>query len=112
MSYFEIFVMGWNLNGFIFIVNLLIAFSTVKGSDPVSLHKQSESLKELKEEFDEFYPNRKYEVIISYILPFTAFFRSSYRFFEMIMFFKANSDTQMYDFMVYKYTQDINRLKK
>ncbi|HIP13120.1 MAG TPA: hypothetical protein EYG97_04295 [Arcobacter sp.] len=112
MSYFEIFVLGWNLNGFVFLVNLLLAFLTVKANDPISLHKQSEVLKELKEEFDILYPNRKYEVMISYILPFTAFFRTSFRFIEMSMFFKANQDTKMYDFMVYKYTEDINKQKR
>jgi len=112
LSYFEIFVLGWNLNGFVFFVNLFVAFLTVKSNDPISLHKQSEVLKELKEEFDELYPNRKYEVMISYILPFTAFFRTGYRFLEMAMFFKANAGTKMFDFMVYKYTQDINRLKR
>ena len=108
MSYSEIFILGWNLNAFMFVINLLLAFLTVKLNDPVQLHKQTNTLKELKQKYDELYPNRKYDTLISYILPFAAFFRIFFRIFEMTMFFKANQGTMIYDFMIYKYNKDIN----
>lgn len=111
MSYMEIFILGWNLNGFMFLVNLFIAFGTIRANSPIDLHKQNEILKELKVEFDALYPNRKYEVIISYVFPFMAFFRTSFRLIEMVFFFRANQNTKMFDFMVYKYQSDINKRK-
>ena len=112
LSYFEIFMLGWNLNAAVFFINLFTAFSAIKTYDSSSLYKQSEMLKELKEEYDKLYPSRKYDVFISYLLPFAALFRTSFRFFEMIMFFRANPNTKIYDFMVYKYQLDINRIKR
>ncbi len=111
MSYSEIFILGWNLNALMFVLNLVIAFGTVRTNDPLSLHKETEVLKELKDEIDELYPQRRYDVYITYLLPFTAFFRTSFRLFEMTMFFKANDGTKMFDFMVYKYEKDIARVK-
>ena len=107
MSYTEIFILGWNLNALMFILNLVIAFGTVRTNDPISLHKETAILKDLKEEIDELYPQRKYDVYITYLLPFTAFFRTLFRLFEVIMFFKANDGARMYDFMVYKYEREI-----
>jgi hypothetical protein len=110
LSYIEIFIIGWNLNGMMFVLNLIIAFGTVHSNDSISLHKETEQLKELKEKFDSLYPNRQYDVYVSYIFPFMAFFRTSFRLFEMMMFFRANQGTRMYDFIVYKYEKDIAKL--
>ena len=111
MSYEDIFIIGWNLNALMFIINLVLAISVLRSNDPASLSKESETLRELKEEFDTYYPNRKYDTIITYIIPFTAFFRVSFRMFEMKLFFDKNKGTKMYDFMIYKYQSDINKAK-
>ena len=112
MTYTDIFILGWNLNALMFVMNLMMAMRILNTSDTQSLYKESETLKDLKEEFDELYPNRKYDVFISYIFPFTAFFRVSFRLIEMVMFFNKNEGTKMYHFMIYKYQLDINRAKK
>jgi len=111
MSYGDIFIIGWNLNALMFVVNLLMAFTILKSSDPMELVKESEQLGLLKEEFDKYYPNRRYETLITYFFPFTAFFRLGFRFFEMSLFFKKNEGTKMYDFMIYKYQSDIDKMK-
>jgi len=111
MSYGDIFIIGWNLNALMFVVNLLMAFTILKSSDPMDLVKESEQLNILKEEFDKYYPNRRYETLITYFFPFTAFFRLGFRFFEMSLFFKKNEGTKMYDFMIYKYQSDIDKMK-
>ena len=111
MTYADIFIIGWNLNALMFMINLLLAVSVLRANDPVSLSKESETLRELKEEFDELYPNRRYDTLITYFIPFTAFFRVSFRMYEMKMFFNKNEGTKMYDFMIYKYQTDINRVK-
>ncbi len=112
MSYADIFIIGWNLNALMFVINLMLAIGILKSNDPVSLSKESEALRELKEEFDNYYPNRRYDTLVTYFIPFTAFFRVSFRIYEMKMFFDKNEGTKMYDFMVYKYQTDINRVKK
>jgi len=111
MSYFDIFILGWNLNALMFTINLLLAFSVVKGQDIMQFQKEHEKLSQLKEEFDEFYPNRGAETFISYIIPFTAFFRVIWRLIEMTMFFKKNQGAKMFDFMIYKYQTDIQKAK-
>ncbi len=111
MSYTDIFMLGWNLNGLMFVINFVIALQVVKTVDISNLRKESETLKTLKQEFDKLLPHRKYDILITYAIPFTAFFRISFRIFEMIMFFNKNNGTKMYDFMVYKYQSDINRVK-
>ncbi len=111
MSYADILIIGWNLNALMFMINLILAIGVLKSNDPVSLSKESETLRELKEEFDDCYPNRRYDTLITYLIPFTAFFRVSFRMFEMKMFFDKNEGTKMYDFMIYKYQTDINRVK-
>ena len=63
--------------------------------------------RKLKEEFDTYYPYRKYETMATYIIPFTAFFRMSYRLVEMVSFLNRNDNTTMVDFMIYKYQRDI-----
>jgi hypothetical protein len=73
--------------------------------------KKNLILKELKDEFDKYYPNRIYSTVISYLVPFTAFFRMSFRLIEMFFFFKKNENTKMFDYMVYKYSYDIQRAR-
>ena len=111
VSYSEIFMLGWNLNAFMFVVNLILAVNIIKTNDIANLHKESEILKELKEEFEKFYPNRGFETMISYAIPFTAFFRVGWKLIEMNMFFSKNEGTSMFDFMVYKYKTDIQKAK-
>ena len=111
MTYGEIFIFGWNLNALMFVINLILAFRTVKQNDVVTMSKEHEILGELKEEMDKFYPNRGMETLISYFIPFTAFFRVSWRLIEMTMFFNKNQDAKMFDFMVYKYQVDIQKAK-
>ena len=111
MSYYEIFIIGWKLNALMFLSNLFLAFSTFNSKDIKQMQKQSSMLKELKEEHESFFPRRKYETLLSYFVPFTAFFRISYRYFEMYMFFKSNKDTAMFDYMIYSYSKDINNKK-
>lgn len=112
MSYLEIFMWGWNLNAAIFLLNLIVAIGITKKSDPEVMMKENEILRELKNEFDQFYPNRGIETLVTYMIPFTAFFRGIFRIFEMMMFFKANQGTKLFDFMVYKYQNDINKAKR
>jgi hypothetical protein len=109
MSYYEIFVIGWSLNFIMFLSNLYLALSTFNSQDMAQMKKQSENLRELKMKHEKLYPYRTYEVLLSYFIPFAAFYRILYRYFEMYMFYKANPDTQMYDFMIYSYTKDIQK---
>ncbi len=111
LNYTDIFILGWNLNALMFVINLMVAMRILNSNDAGVLHKESETLRGLKEEFDKLYPNRKYDVFITYLFPFTAFFRVSFKMIEMKMFFSKNEGTRMYDFMVYKYQTDINRVK-
>lgn len=83
----------------------------IKTNNPEKLREQNETLSELKLEFDRYYPNRKYETLITYVIPFTAFFRVGYRLLEMSMFFTKNKGSGVFDYMVYKYTNDINKAK-
>ncbi|MEA3315806.1 MAG: hypothetical protein U9Q30_08130 [Campylobacterota bacterium] len=112
MTYSEIFILGWNLNAMMFVINLLLAFFIIKKKNPQELEKESRTLRKLKVEFDNYYPNRKYETMLSYAIPFTAFLRISFKLVEMISFFSRNKDTHIYDFMIYKYQSDINKMKK
>jgi len=111
MTYSEIFILGWNLNALMFIVNLILAFNVIRSSDPIQLSKENEKLSALKQEIDIYYPNRIIETIGSYLIPFTAFYRVSFRLVQMSSFFKRNPGTTMYDFMVYKYEEDIKKAK-
>ena len=111
MSYLEICIYGWNMNAFMFVVNLLMAVRVVSTQDKSKIHEESLVLKELKDELDKYYPNRIYSTLISYVVPFTAFFRMSFRLLEMYFFFKRNENTKMFDYMVYKYNYDIQRAR-
>lgn len=116
MSYEEIFILGWNLNLMMFFLNFFFALNAMTAKSKEQLQEENELLLRLKQEFDTYYPYRKYETIVTYLIPFTAFFRMSYRVFEMISFFKRNEGTTMVDYMIYKYESDIqiakNRLNK
>lgn len=111
MTYFDIFSLGWNLNALTFVLNLLIAMQMLKTSSKDDLYKQNEILTDLKDEYEKVYPNRKYETLATYIIPFTAMFRTLYKIIEMIMFFNKNKDAKLFDFVVYRYKADINRIK-
>lgn len=111
MSYLDICIMGWNLNAFMFVVNFLIAIKVISTEDRDKLQEESLVLKELKEELEEYYPNRTYMTMITYLVPFTAFFRMSFRLIEMFLFFQKNRDAKMFDYMVYKYSLDIEKAK-
>ncbi|MBT3280503.1 MAG: hypothetical protein HOF69_04135 [Campylobacteraceae bacterium] len=112
MSYFDIFALGWNLNAFMFVLNFILVLSTTRSNDPSVLMEETKVLQELKNEFDTFYPNRGFETLATYLIPFTAFFRVGFRMIEMRMFFRANKGTKLFDFMVYKYQSDINMAKR
>lgn len=115
MTYEEIFILGWNLNLIMFLLNFALALRTMTSKTKEQLIEENELLSELKLEFDQYYPYRKYETLVTYLIPFTAFFRMGYRFLEMISFFNKNPKCTMIDYMVYKYQSDIeiakNRLK-
>lgn len=111
MSYEEIFIIGWNLNLVMFLLNLFLAFKTMSSKSKDDIVKENAILSNLKDEFDKYYPYRKYETIATYLIPFTAFFRMSYRVMEMVSFFNKNSGTTMFDYMIYKYQSDINTAK-
>ena len=111
MSYLDICITGWNLNVLMFVVNLFIALKVVSKEDKSRLYEENLILKELKEELEKYYPNRIYSTLISYGVPFTAFFRMSYRLLEMYFFFQKNKEARMFDYMVYKYSYDIQRAR-
>jgi len=111
MSYSEIFIIGWNLNALMFVVNLILAVNVLKGADVVKVSKAQEKLSELKEEIDIHYPNRGMETLASYMIPFTAFYRVGFRLLELWSFLKQNDGATLFDFMVFKYQQDIDKAK-
>ncbi|MEA3288791.1 MAG: hypothetical protein U9Q04_01310 [Campylobacterota bacterium] len=111
MNYSDIFILGWNLNAFMFVINLFLAVNIVRSNDPERLEKESELLNKLSSEMEEYYPNRQIETLISYLVPFTAFYRILFKLAEMIMFFNKNRGTKMFDFIIYKYQQDIAKAK-
>jgi hypothetical protein len=111
MSYDEIFIYGWSLNLLMFITNLMMAINVMKSTEITDVAKEHAVLSELKIELDKYYPNRGFETLISYFIPFTAFFRVGWRLIEMNMFFKKNDGAKMYDFMVYRYEKDIQIAK-
>lgn len=111
MSYLDICIIGWNLNALMFVINFLLAIKVISTQDRDTLQEESVVLKELKEELDNYYPYRTYSTFFTYAVPFAAFFRMSFRFIEMFLFFQKNQNTKMFDFMVYKYTSEINKVK-
>ena len=111
MSYLDICILGWNLNAFMFVVNFLIAIRVISTQDRSKLQEESLVLKELKEELETYYPNRTLTTMLTYVVPFTAFFRMSYKLVEMYFFFQRNKEAKMFDYMVYKYTSEIDKVK-
>jgi len=111
MTYSEIFIIGWNLNALMFVINLILAFNVIKGTDVVKVVKAQEKLSELKEQVDIYYPNRSIETFASYMIPFVAFYRVGYRLLELRAFLKQNEGSTLFDFMVFKYQQDIEKAK-
>lgn len=111
MSYLDICIMGWNLNALMFVVNFLMAIRVITNHDRDQLEEESQVLKELKQEMDRYYPYRTYSTVVTYLVPFTAFLRMSYRLIEMFLFFQKNQGSRMFDYMVYKYQTEINRAK-
>lgn len=111
MTYSEIFIIGWNLNALMFVINLILAFNVIKGTDVVKVAKAQEKLSELKEQIDIYYPNRAIETMASYMIPFAAFYKVGYRLLELWSFLKQNDSATLFDFMVFKYQQDIDRAK-
>ena len=111
MSYLDICILGWNLNAFMFVVNFLIAIRVISTQDRSKLQEESLVLKELKDELEKYYPNRTLTTMITYVVPFTAFFRMNYKLVEMYFFFQKNTEAKMFDYMVYKYTYDIQKAK-
>jgi hypothetical protein len=85
----------------------MIALKMMKNTDIVQASKEQEKLAQLKQELDEYSPYRGYETLVSYFIPFTAFYRVSWRLYEMKLFFEKNDGTNMFDFMIYKYQRDI-----
>ena len=49
--------------------------------------------------------------MLTYVVPFTAFFRMNYKLVEMYFFFQRNKEAKMFDYMVYKYTSEIDKVK-
>jgi len=111
MSYLDICIIGWNLNAFMFVVNFLIAIRVISTQDRSKLQEESMVLKELKEELEQYYPNRTITTLITYMIPFTAFFRMIFRLVEMFFFFQKNKEAKMFDYMVFKYSSDIHKAK-
>lgn len=115
MTYEEICILGWNLNLLMFFINLAMAIRTMSQKPKEQLLQENKILTELKMEFDLYYPYRKYETLVTYLIPFTAFFRISYRIIEILSFFSKNKGSTLVDYMIFKYKSDIelakNRLK-
>ena len=112
MSYLDICIMGWNLNALMFVINFLIAIRVISTQDRSKLQEESLVLKELKDELEKYYPTRTLTTMITYVVPFTAFFRMNYKLVEMYFFFQKNTEAKMFDYMVYKYNTDIQRARE
>jgi hypothetical protein len=111
MEYIDIFILGWNLNALMFVVNLFLAANIIKTSQIDIFEQQKETLDTLQKEFEQYYPNRKIETLVSYMIPFTAFYRVLFRIVEMSFFLNKNKGSHIFDYVVYKYQNDINRAK-
>ena len=111
MDYGQIFMYGWGLNITMFLVNLIIALNVIKSTDMTTMTKEHQILGELKQEIDKYYPNRGYETLLSYFIPFVAFYKVLWRLIEMMSFFSKNRNARMFDFMVYRYQKEISVAK-
>ncbi len=111
MSYYEIFVIGWSLNVFMFVINLFVAIGVFSNIDMSNVHEENRILQELKEEFDKYYPYKSLTSILTYAIPFTASYKILYHFIEMYFFFQKNSQARMFDYIVYKYKSELAKVK-
>ena len=111
MSYEEIFILGWKFNGFMLVLNMLIVFRALKLRGPIDLQRENAILEELKNEFTQYYPYRKYGTLLSYFIPFMASFKIVYRLIEMYSFVSKNIGASIFDYMEYKYKYDIQKAK-
>lgn len=111
MSYEEIFILGWLANIFMIFANVLVVLMVVRNNEPEKLKEQSIQLNELKKEYDKYYPYHKQMSILAYLLPFTGFFKVGFRLFEMTLFLSKNKDANVYNFIEYKYTKEIQKAK-
>jgi hypothetical protein len=111
MEYSQIFLYGWAANFLMFLVNFLIALNVLKSTDITTISKEHQVLAELKIEIDKYYPNRGYETLISYFIPYAAFYKGLWRVVEMVLFLKKNKNARMFDFMVYRYEKEISVAK-
>lgn len=111
MSYFEIFILGWFLNAFMLLVNsiLYVKFMNLQKLD--LLDEEIEIIYELQSEVNKYYPNKKGETLFSYLLPFTAFFKTLFLIIEMLNFFIKDENKSMYDFLIHKYFKEIERAR-
>ena len=109
MTYSEIFILGWNLNALMFIANFMLAIKVMSNVDKERLMQESEILKDLKEKLEKYYPYRTITTFIAYAIPFTAFFRVIFKMFEMYFFIQKNQEAKMFDYIAYKYNEDISR---
>mgnify|MGYP003972784911 CR=1 FL=1 len=112
MDYSQILMSGWGLNILMFLANFLLALNMIKFTDTITMNKEHQILGDLKIEIDKYYPNRGYETLISYFIPFAVFYRVLWRIVEMFMFFRRNGNVTVFDFMVYKYEKDISNAKE
>lgn len=94
------------------LINVVVVLFVVKTKDPDTLKKQSIVLQKLKAEYDRYYPYHKQTTMLAYAIPFTGFFKIMYRLIEMYLFLSKNKETNIYHFIAYKYTCDIQKAKK
>ncbi|PHO11201.1 hypothetical protein CPG37_01795 [Malaciobacter canalis] len=111
MSYEEIFILGWLANIFMIFANILVVLMVVKTNDAEKLKEQSIQLNELKKEYDKYYPYHKQMTLLAYMLPFTGFFKVGFKLFEMFLFLSKNKEANVYNFIEYKYTKEIQKAK-
>ena len=112
MSYADIFILGWGFNIMMLIVSFVLALKLVGSIDPASAMKEQSILIELKQEYDQLYPYKNFEILCTYFVPFMAFYRNLFKLIEMNLFFAKNKNTTLFDFMVYKYEKDIRLAKQ
>ncbi len=49
--------------------------------------------------------------LLAYMLPFTGFFKVGFKLFEMFLFLSKNKEANVYNFIEYKYTKEIQKAK-
>ncbi len=111
MSYEDIFILGWLSNILMLLINIVVIFLIIKNNEVTLLKEQSLALEELKQEYNKYYPYHKKIIILVYFLPFAGFFKVGFRLFEMFLFLSKNKNANIYNFIEYKYIQDIKKAK-